>query len=321
MKQAREYLKGDHEGHPYISSRAGIACRGDPRGRPAFVIDLLTTLQQEKFSPRGWWHFLQRAWDMSCQTAKTHPSLKRSWLHITLCIALLTGTIVLTNLFIEGPEKTLRLLPVLLFCVTWQQTDLFWHLGLNQQAKTGKLLPKVGLANGFTWLRGLGASYLLGRLLGGVSTPTPLALLVFLGGIVTDILDGQVARYTQTQSKLGQIGDGEADFCLYLAIAIILIQNGVLPLWLGLIMLLRFCIPLLAALVSYFLFAHPVRFGSTQWGKLAGLAQCLYFLVLLAPPQLSPFTEIVNLPLLITTLFLLVMAPLTQIVGNIRASK
>src|SRR6266581_4263228 len=166
-----------------------------------FVVDLLTTLQQEKFSPRGWWHFFQRAWDMSCQTAHTHPSLKRSWLHITLC----------------------------------------------------------------------------------------MALLVFLGGIMTDILDGQVARYTQTQSKLGQIGDGEADFFLYLAIAIILIQNGALPLWLGLIMLLRFCIPLLAALVSYFLFAQPVRFGSTRWGKLAGLAQCIYLLVLLAPPQLSYF--------------------------------
>ncbi|HBE29425.1 MAG TPA: hypothetical protein DDW25_11110, partial [Ktedonobacter sp.] len=140
-------------------------------------------------------------------------------------------------------------------------------------------------------------------------------------GVVTDILDGQVARITRTQSKLGQIGDGEADFCLYLALAIILIQNTVLPLWLGLVMLLRFCIPLIAALASYFLFAHPVRFGSTVWGKYAGLAQCLYFLVLLAPPRLAPIVQVVNLPLLVATLILLVIAPLAQIVENVRISR
>ena len=176
------------------------------------------------------------------------------------------------------------------------------------------------LANTFTWLRGLGASYLLGRLIGGLGTPSWLALLVFLCGVATDILDGQVARHTKTQSKLGQIGDGEADFYLYLAITIILIQNTVLPGWLGLVMLLRFCIPLLAALGSYFLFAHPVRFGSTVWGKYAGLAQCLYFLVLLAPPQLAPITQFAHLPLLVVTLILLIIAPIAQIVANVRAA-
>ena len=82
-------------------------------------------------------------------------------------------------------------------------------------------------------------------------------------------------------------------------------------------MLLRFLIPLLAALASYFLFAQPVRFGSTTWGKYAGLAQCLYLLVLLAPGQLSFFTKPINLPLLIATLILLIVAPLAQIIENV----
>ena len=107
---------------------------------------------------------------------------------------------------------------------------------------------------------------------------------------------------------------------LYLAITIILIQNAVLPPWLGVVMLLRFCVPLLAALGSYFLFAHPVRFGSTIWGKYAGLAQCLYFLVLLAPLQLVPITRLANLPLLVATLILLVAAPIAQIAENVRAT-
>ena len=164
-----------------------------------------------------------------------------------------------------------------------------------------------------------GASFLLGRLIGGISTDSWLALLVFLCGVATDILDGQIARRTGTQSKLGKLGDSEADFCLYLALTIILIQNAVLPFWLGLLLLLRFVIPLLAALGSYFLLAQPVHLGSTIWGKFAGLAQCLYFLVLLAPMQLSFITHFIALPLLIVTLILLVVAPIAQFVVNTQA--
>lgn len=284
-----------------------------------FVVDLLTTLREERFSPLGWWRFLWRSWEMSCKTANDNPGLKRSWALVTILVSILAFAILLATFFFEGPGRTLYILPGFLFCVVWQQSDLFWHLGLNRQS--GRLLSSVGIANTLTWLRGVGASYLLARIVGGVGTPSWLALIVFLVGVVTDILDGQVARITRTQSKLGQIGDGEADFCLYLALAIILIQNTVLPLWLGLVMLLRFCIPLIAALASYFLFAHPVRFGSTVWGKYAGLAQCLYFLVLLAPPRLAPIVQAVNLPLLVATLILLVIAPLAQIVENVRLSR
>lgn len=326
----------------------------------AFVIDLLRTLHDEKFSLKAWGRFLARSWRMSWQTAQAHPTLTRSWARVTLLISSLAIAIIAASVFFEGWASTLRLLPAFLFCVAWQQSDLFWHLGLNRQNRTAPavllsgsevpprlssvratdaslplsrtdsgqnreqgrqtiLLPTVGIASTFTWMRGLAACYLIGRLAGGLATANGLALLVFLVGIITDILDGQVARHTHTSSKLGQIADGEADFCLYLSITLILIQNGILPLWLGLVMLLRFCIPLLAALGSYFLLARPVRFGSTSWGKYAGLAQCLYLLLLLAPPQLAFFTRLVSFPLLILTLTLLIIAPGAQIVANVRA--
>ncbi len=283
-----------------------------------FVVDLLTTLRKEKFSLGGWLRFLGRSWNKSCQTANANPLLKRSWLRTTIGISILTIAILLANLFCEGTERTLKLLPGFVFCLVWQQSDLFWHLGLNRLTHTGELRQRIGLANTLTWLRGVAASYLIGRLAGGIPTPSWLALTVFLCGIATDILDGQIARRTGTQSKLGQVGDGEVDLCLYTAIDIILIQNQVLSLWLGLIMLLRFAIPLCAGLGSYFLAAQPVRFSSTIWGKSAGLAQCLYFLVLLAPPQLTFIASIANLPLLIAALILMFAAPLAQILQNIR---
>jgi len=284
-----------------------------------FVVDLLTTLRSEKFSLRAWMRFLGRSWEMSCRTAHDNPTLKRSWMRVSLFMSLLAIALLIACAVFEGLPVALHILPGLLCCVVWQQSDLFWHLGLNRRSQlTGKLFPVIGTANICTQLRGLGACFLFGRLIGGVTTPTEVALLIFLGGIVTDILDGQIARCTCAQSKLGQITDSEADFCLYLALTIILLQHGVLPSWLGIVMLLRFLIPFLAALASYFLFAHPVRFGSTIWGKYAGLAQSLYFFVLLVPTQLVFLANWLNAPLLIVTLALLVAAPVAQIVTNMK---
>ena len=286
-----------------------------------FVVDLLTTLRSEKFSLLAWVRFLGRSWEMSRRTAHDNPTLKRSWMRVSLFISLLAIALLVACAVFEGPSVALHLLPGLLICIVWQQSDLFWHLRLNWQSQpggTGKLFPVIGTANICTQLRGLGASFLLCRLIGGVTTSTGMALLIYLGGIITDILDGQIARRTYTQSKLGQITDSEADFCLYLALTIILLQHGVLPSWLGIVMLLRFLIPFLAALASYFLFAHPVRFGSTIWGKYAGLAQSLYFFVLLVPTQLVFITNWLNPPLLVVTLALLIAAPIAQIVVNLR---
>jgi phosphatidylglycerophosphate synthase len=286
-----------------------------------FVVDLLTTLRHERFSPLAWARFLARSWNISRQTATANACLRHSWRRVSLALCVSGLMLFAASFGLEGPAIALRLLPGFLFCVVWQINDMYWHLGLNRQPQAGALLPIVGLANFCTQLRGLGASYLLGRLLGGVPTPTMLILLIFLSGIITDILDGQIARRTHTQSKLGQITDCEADFCLYLAVTLMLIQHSILPLWVGIVMLARFLLPLLAALASYFIFAHPVRFGSTVWGKYAGLAQCLYFLVLLAPPQLDILTRLINFPLLFVTLVLMIAAPTAQIMANMRQEK
>jgi phosphatidylglycerophosphate synthase len=282
----------------------------------SFVVDLLAALRDDRFSPPAWGRFLLRAWNLSRHTARAYPTLTRSWQRVALLLGAM-GLLILSSSFVlEGAQVTLRLLPGFLFCVAWQISDLYWHLGLIRQERTGEVYPVVGVANILTQLRGLAASFLIGRLIGGIATSPALALPIFLVGIVTDMLDGLIARRTHTQSLLGQLTDAEADLCLYLAITIILLQNSILPLWLGILMLARFLVPLLAALASYFLFAQRVRFGSTLWGKLAGIVQCLYFLVLLSPAQPGIATHAVNLPLLLVTLLLIVIAPAAQIIVN-----
>lgn len=291
-----------------------------PESTP-FVVDLLTALRQEGYSPAAWTHFFARSWRMSCATARAHPELTRSWLRVTLLMSVLAMGILTLVCLVEGTAAALHMASGFVFCVAWQQSDQFWHLGLNRHEQTGAILPRIGVASILTGLRGLGAAFLLSRLIGGLATSAPLALLVFLAGIATDILDGPVARHTGMQSRFGQITDGETDFCLYLAITLILLQDGLLPLWLAAVMLLRFLVPLLAALGSYFLYAQPVRFGSTSWGKYAGAVQCLYFLVLLAPPAFASITSTVSFPLLIATLALMIAAPAAQIMANVPRNK
>jgi phosphatidylglycerophosphate synthase len=281
------------------------------------VVELLTTLRQQRFSPSAWWHFLKRCWDMSCATANAHPALKRSWLHHTILMAILTVCILAMTGVFEGPEVMLRLLPGFLFCMLWQQSDLFWHLGLHYHTQTGQLFQNVGMANILTGMRGMSASLLIGRLAGGVSTPLSwLALILFLIGVVTDVLDGQVARYTKTQSKLGQIIDSEADFCFYTTLTVLLMQSGILPLWFAVTIMLRFLLPLLATVICYFIFARSILFGSTIWGKYAGIMLCLSFFVMLIPPHFTPITHMYGLPLLIITTVLLIIAPSIQLLKN-----
>jgi phosphatidylglycerophosphate synthase len=208
----------------------------------------------------------------------------------------------------------------MILCVAWQASDVFWHLGLNRRSRAGQMYQSIGWANIFTLLRGVGTAFLLGRYTGGLKTPTTLLLVIFLLGVITDILDGQIARRTQTESKLGGMLDAETDFCQYLVIALLLLQNTLLPPWMMIVFLLRFCLPLLAALGSYFLLAQPVRIGSTQWGKWTGTAQGCYLLVLMLPRNLLEIRSLLQTPLLIATLILLIGAPIAQLLANRRTN-
>jgi len=290
---------------------------GIPDTSPS-VVELLTTLRAERFSIRAWRHFLSSSWIMSRTLARDNPQLTRSWLRLTILLSMLTLFILAAISSSEGIPTTLRMLPGMVICLTWQQSDLFWHLGLNRDPQTGVLRQELGVANTLTALRGLATAVLIARLVAGLSTSSRLALTVSVAGILSDILDGEVARRTDTRSRLGQIMDGEVDAILCLALALVLIQNGRMPGWVGVILLLRYLVPILGTLGSYLLFAHPVRFGSTQIGKFAGILQSLYFLALLLPHNRLFLTQVIAMPLLVLTVVLLIAAVSMQIIMNVR---
>src|SRR5947208_13631053 len=105
-----------------------------------FVVDILTDLRNEKFSLLAWMHFLGSSWKRSCATARANPTLNRSWIHTTIFIGAFVLVILVLNFIFEGLISTLRWMPGFLFFVAWQQSDLYWHLGLIRQNRTGTLL-------------------------------------------------------------------------------------------------------------------------------------------------------------------------------------
>src|SRR3989440_9292652 len=96
-----------------------VSVKNTAESEKQFVVDLLTTLRQEKFSPRGWWCFFRRSWEMSCKTANDNPTLKRSWVLTTLLIATLPVAMILLNFLLEGAEPALCFRPCFLFFSVW----------------------------------------------------------------------------------------------------------------------------------------------------------------------------------------------------------
>jgi cardiolipin synthase len=286
--------------------------------RNEFVLALLTDLQRGHYTPRAWWRFLSDSWHKSWATARAHPALTRSWLRVSLLMVALAAAGFSGIWLIEGQHTALRLLPSLLACLTLQQGDGFVHLGLNRRPWDGLLRERLGIPTSLTLARGVMANLLLAHLLSG-QVPLPgFIISVYLIGIATDMADGQIARRTGWQTRLGGYLDSEADLFLSLSATLSTLLAGLLPTWIALLILLRFALPIAGALLSYVVAIRQVDFSHTFWGRSAGTAQAALLLIVLAPEPLAHLLAPVYLPMLLITPTLLMLAPLTEIRKHLR---
>jgi phosphatidylglycerophosphate synthase len=285
--------------------------------RNAFVIALLTDLRRRRYTPAAWGHFLADSWRKSRATARAHPRLSRSWARVSLLMAALAAAGFGLIWLFEGYAAALRLLPALLICLSLQQSDVYVHLGLNWSMLDGRLRERLGLPTTLTLARGLMADFLLAHLLSGVMPQNRFTLGALLLGIATDIADGQIARHSHWQTRLGGYLDSEADLYLYSAATLCALLAGVLPAWIVAILLLRFAVPLIGALFSYFVAIRQVDLTHTILGRGAGAAQALLLMTVLAPEALARIISPMYLPLLLATLALVVLAPAVEITNHL----
>lgn len=214
---------------------------------------------------------------------------------------------------IEGTQVAWHILPALLICLALELGDVYVHLGLNYHPGTGAFYEQVGIPTTFTLVRGVMANLLLAHLLSRSIPLTSVVLSAYLIGIATDIADGQIARRTGWLTRLGSYLDSEADLFLSISTVLCALLLGVLPVWLALAMLLRFIIPLLGALFSYFVAIRQIDFRHTAWGRTAGLAQAICLIFALAPGPLAHWVSPLSLPLMLLTLALLVLAVIMDV--------
>jgi phosphatidylglycerophosphate synthase len=285
--------------------------------RNEFVVALLTDLQRRHYSPAAWWRFLADSWCKSRATAQEHSMLSRSWVSASLVVVVLAACSFSAAWLFEGGSIALRVLPALVLGLILQQGDVYIHLGLNWRPADGFFREHLGIPTLLTLARGVMANLLLAHLLSG-SIPLPSVVLgIYLIGIATDIADGQIARCTNWQTRLGGNLDGEADLFLSSATILCTLFSGVLPAWVAVIMLLRFAVPLVGALLSYFVAIRQIDFTHTLWGKVAGAAQAALLIALLAPKVFARMALPLYPPLLLLTLALLVAAPIVEIRKNV----
>ncbi|MCM8780877.1 MAG: CDP-diacylglycerol--glycerol-3-phosphate 3-phosphatidyltransferase [Candidatus Omnitrophica bacterium] len=117
-----------------------------------------------------------------------------------------------------------------------------------------------------------------------------LALGIFVMAVVSDAVDGYIARKSKQKSEAGMILDPLADKLLLMSAFICLgLKRGLLirfPLWVMLIVISRDVIILIGVFVIYMVKQH-INISPTMWGKLTTVFQMLAVIAILIQLRIS----------------------------------
>jgi len=224
------------------------------------IEDLRVRVTQRRYHPWALATFLVASVAVARRTATRHPALVRSWRRRALCRALLLPLVAR----ILGCSPRSR---ALWLTYLWQQGDLYIHLGLNRHPDARAVLMSFTLPTECTLLRAYAAAALAS---GCIHPRRALAC-----GVVTDTLDGYLARRLRQQTALGALLDSEYDAYLAVAALWAIRRRGRRESTLEQAIALRFGGQFLTGLAGFF--ARPLRatVGSTGVGKLSGAVQAL----------------------------------------------
>lgn len=143
------------------------------------------------------------------------------------------------------------------------------------------LLVNLNLANQLTFLRLVAIPFFILAIL---NSRFGLALALFSGAALTDLLDGLTARFLKQQTPLGAYLDPAADKLLLTSAFILLTDYPALfksidlteriPIWLTILTISRDVLIVCVVLIL-FLTYHQKGFRPSLWGKLTAIAEDL----------------------------------------------
>lgn len=231
-----------------------------------FVEHHLVELRRERFRPGAWMRYVRLAFGFARERALANPAAVRSILFVGLLLFVLTvASSVVVSLTVD-PTLARRLF-------TFTALGLFPMIGLTLlhvqliRSPDGTPLDAVGWPSAITLMRVALVPAFLVAMVGGYFR---LAFIVFACAILSDVLDGWVARRFRQETRLGAILDPLVDILCSFWLFVGLWIGGVVPLALFVLAGTRMLMLLVGG--SYLYLTHgPVRIHSTVPGKMTGL--------------------------------------------------
>ena len=150
----------------------------------------------------------------------------------------------------------------------------------------------MNLPNSLTLSRLLGIPLLVWLLLARFPGHDQWAAIAFLAFSATDTFDGQLARRFGTVTELGKFLDPLADKLFILAVLVTLVQEGMLPAWVVVIIFSR---ELLITILRSVSLGQGRVIAASGWGKTKTVSQVgAILLVILARPYgwLEPYAQL-----------------------------
>jgi phosphatidylglycerophosphate synthase len=204
--------------------------------------ELLAELRAARFAPRAWRRFLARSLERADERRRERAREHRQALALGA-----HGLGAWSAVALAGAPWLAAA-----GAVWWVLTILMldWHLGMLER-RDGTPLGTLGSANLFSLAR-IGAVPVLPAL------PPRLLAAALAAAAAADVLDGQLARTRDQDSRLGFWLDGIADALVLSSVAVLAAANGDLPAWAAAIVIARFAFPASAMTASYFLALEPL---------------------------------------------------------------
>lgn len=115
---------------------------------------------------------------------------------------------------------------------------------------------------------------------------------IFLFAIITDFLDGIIARATNRRTEIGSILDPLADKLLVVTAFLLLASNNILPSWYAVVIISRDFFILLGWIITYIV-TSSTEVAPSFIGKLSNFTQAtlVFIYMLQLPPKYIMFVE------------------------------
>jgi len=252
-----------------------------------FTRKLLGELDSNGYSLSGWREFLAGSWSRSLEDIAANPALTRSFLRMSAVSLLAGGSIVAMSWWYQSATVAVWSIALWLPWYGISMAFVLTHLGMADRGD-GVVNERFSAPNQLTFAR-LSLAPLV--MLPGLVVPASedmafvlIAFIIFLS--VTDVLDGWLARRQGAITRLGRTLDYLADLAFLIFLAFGLLRADMIPVTLFWLIVVRYPLSLLAALVMYFA-KGPIALSPTVVGRVTTLLTSVLLLLLVVRLQLG----------------------------------